>query len=291
MSFLSSLHERGTKNLGLTHAVVPHKMYSLSKYRGKDARVWKNRARKRRWGRDAEGSWKSWKIPRQSRVSFRVRLAYSWRRSAVINSPENANKRDKGSVRGKEPWRETTALFCIHVHTSYSGWVFASQLPGTRSSERETGEKRTSRMDRQRKETGIRPPLYAPMFYASLRWKLLQGRFLREAIAPSFWNYVRRSRIPPRVLCNRLLLPCLDSWSSNRCRLGKILNECFYYESRTHVFVNPLRLSDLKLFDYSLSWRLSCQCSFLVNYDVHGLKYNRKKTFKQFNCTVWIVHK
>lgn len=45
MSFLCRVYGRGTKNLGLTHAVVPHKMYSLSKYRGKDARVWKNRAR------------------------------------------------------------------------------------------------------------------------------------------------------------------------------------------------------------------------------------------------------
>ena len=158
-------------------------MYSLSKYRGKDARVRKNRARESPvggWrvkggrGRDAEGSWKSWKIPRQSRVSFRVRLAYSWRRSAVINSPENANKRDKGSVRGKEPWREATTLFCIHVHTSYSGWVFASQLPGTRAEREGNGggggrkvKRAGGRTDRQRKETATPPSLCAPMFYAS----------------------------------------------------------------------------------------------------------------------------
>lgn len=41
MSFPSSPRGTSTKNLGLTHAVVPHKMYSLSKYRGKDGRVWK----------------------------------------------------------------------------------------------------------------------------------------------------------------------------------------------------------------------------------------------------------
>lgn len=42
--------------------------------------------------------------------------------AAVINSPENANKRDKGNVGG----REATALF----HASYSARVFAREREG-----------------------------------------------------------------------------------------------------------------------------------------------------------------
>lgn len=64
-------------------------------------------------------SWKSWKIPRQSRVSFRVRLAYSWRRSAVINSPENANKRDKGSARQRKRTMEGSAFLYSHAYVIF----------------------------------------------------------------------------------------------------------------------------------------------------------------------------